>query len=188
MNKKILSLFAVICLFTCIAVGDIHAAEIRYNFPVQPVDKTSFSKGGHSYPGIDIFGKRGIAFVAPAPGVIEDIQKNDEWDKKTNASDKKGGRWVSLSGDDGFRYYGSHLTSVSDKIRVGQRVNSGDILGYIGNSGNAKGAPVHLHFGISHASTPYSWKTRRGEVEPYFFLMCILRKGCDPKAVLENKG
>lgn len=184
MNKIILFLFAVICMSACVAAYISHAAEIQYSFPVQPVDKAAFSKGGHSYLGIDIFGKRGTIFVAPVSGVIEDIQKNDEWDKKKNDPDKKGGRWVSLLGDDGFRYYGSHLESVSNEICVGQRMESGDVLGYIGNSGNAKGTPVHLHFGISRASTPYNWKTRRGEIEPYKFLRCILRKGCNPKAVL----
>ncbi len=161
-----------------------HATEIQYSFPVQPIDKNAFSKGGHSYPAIDIFGKRGTGFLAPVSGVVEDIHRNDEWNKKMNDPDKKGGRWVSLVGDDGFRYYGSHLESVSDKIRVGQRIKSGDVLGYLGNSGNAKGTPVHLHFGVSYASTAYSWKTRRGEIEPYHFLRCILTKGCNPKAVL----
>ena len=115
------------------------------------------------------------------------MHRNDDWNKKANDPDKKGGRWVSLLGDDGIRYYGSHLESVSDQICVGHRIESGDVLGYIGNSGSAKGTPTHLHFGISHASTPYSWKTRRGEIEPYYFLKCILRKACNPQAVLTKR-
>jgi murein DD-endopeptidase MepM/ murein hydrolase activator NlpD len=184
MNNKISPFFTMICISLCLVASTPQAAEIQYCFPVQPVDKAAFSDGGHSYPAIDIFGKRGCTFVAPVSGVVEDLQKNDEWDKKVNDPDKKGGKWVSLRGDDGFRYYGSHLESVSEKIRVGQRLQPGDVLGYIGNSGNAQDTPAHLHFGISYASTPYSWQTRRGEIVPYHFLRCILRDGCNPQAML----
>ena len=186
LNIRLLSLFAFTCIFAGAGSWVSHAAEIQYSFPVRPADAAAFSRGGHRYPGIDIFCKRGAVFVAPVSGVIEDIQRTDEWDRKTKDPDKKGGRWVSLLGDDGFRYYGSHLERVPDNINVGQRVKGGDVLGYMGNSGNAKGTPVHLHFGISSATAPYSWKTRRGEIEPYYFLRCILKKGCDPQAALKK--
>jgi len=186
-NIRVLSWYALACLFAGAAAWISHAAEIQYRFPVQPADEAAFSKGGHSYPGIDIFCRRGSAFVAPVSGVIEDMQRNDEWDGKTKDPEKKGGKWVSLLGDDGFRYYGSHLERVSDKLCVGHRMKAGDVLGYIGNSGNAKGTQVHLHFGISRASAPYNWKTRRGEIEPYYFLRCVLRKGCDPQSALAGE-
>ncbi|MBN1472320.1 MAG: M23 family metallopeptidase [Syntrophaceae bacterium] len=187
MTKKQLFLFPVIYASVYFVTSISHATEIQYCFPVQPKGKTSFSKGGHSYPATDIFAKRNIAFVAPVPGLVEDINVNDEWNNRTNYPDKRGGRWVSILGDDGFRYYGSHLESVCDKISVGQRVESGCILGYLGNSGNAKGKTVHLHFGISSATRPYSWKTRRGEIEPYDFLRCILKQGCKPETFLTKE-
>ena len=177
----------MIGLFLLVMARVSRADEIHYCFPVQPIDKMTFSKGGHRYPAVDIFGKTGMSFVAPVSGVVEYLNRNDEWDKETNDPDKKGGRWVSLIGDDGLRYYGSHLERVYDKIGVGQRIKSGDVLGYLGDSGNAKGTPVHLHFGMSHASTPCSWKTRRGEIEPYLFLRCILRRGCNVEAVLAKE-
>jgi peptidoglycan LD-endopeptidase LytH len=164
--------------------GPARAGETGYSFPVQPVVNATFSRGGHSYPGIDIFGKPGTVFIAPVSGVVEDIQREDEWRKGAGTPDKKGGRWVSLIGDDGYRYYGSHLESVSDAIRVGQHVQTGELLGRIGNSGNAHGTAPHLHFGISSVATPYSWQTRRGEIEPYQFLQCTLQQGCDPQATL----
>lgn len=184
MITKTLPIFSVTYISLCLVAPIPRAAEIQYCFPVQPAEKAAFSAGGHRYPGIDIFGKRGSVFVAPVSGVVEDLQKNDEWDKKSKDPAKKGGRWVSLIGDDGFRYYGSHLESVSEKISVGQRLQEGEVLGYLGNSGNAKGTPTHLHFGISSASTPYSWQTRRGVIAPHSFLQCILREGCNPQAML----
>ena len=181
---KTLPSFSVIYISLCLVASIPQATEIQYFFPVQPAENATFSVGGHSYPGIDIFGKPGSVFVTPVSGVVEDLQKNDEWDKKSNDPDKKGGRWVSLIGDDGFRYYGSHLESVSEKISVGQWLQAGEVLGRLGNSGNAKGTTTHLHFGISSASTPYDWHTRRGVIAPYSFLQCILREGCNPQAML----
>jgi peptidoglycan LD-endopeptidase LytH len=202
MKIKLLPQFIGICTAICIVASISHSTEITYSFPVQPTDRSAFSRGGHNYPGIDIFGKKGSIFVAPVSGVIEDVQRNDDWDKaessslsaqtkrmplrykKANDPEKKGGRWISIIGDDGFRYYGSHLDSVAEGLQISQRVQSGEVLGYLGNSGNAKATPIHLHFGISSASSPYTWQTRRGEIEPYLFLTCILKKGCDPRTTL----
>jgi len=156
------------------------ADDTGYVFPVQPVSKADFSQGGHGYPAIDIFTHEGTRFVAPISGVIEDISRKDTYDSKENDPATKGGRWVSLIGDDGYRYYGSHLQSVSADIKVGQKVKAGEFLGMVGRSGNAAKTPRHLHLGISLAPRPYGWKVRRGEIEPYHFLKCILKEGCDP--------
>jgi peptidoglycan LD-endopeptidase LytH len=176
-----------VLIFIFAVSGWSQAAELQYFFPVQPVRKKAFSQGGHSYPAIDIFGRRGMSFVAPVSGVVEDIQKIDEWDAGAPDLEKKGGRWVSFIGDDGFRYYGSHLESVSEQIYLGQHIKAGEFLGRLGDSGNAAGKPIHLHFGVSYASSPYNWKTRRGEIEPYHFLTCILQKGCDPRTALAGQ-
>jgi murein DD-endopeptidase MepM/ murein hydrolase activator NlpD len=154
--------------------------ERTYIFPVQPQGKASFGKGGHNYPATDIFAPVGSLFVAPVSGKIEDLQREDRWDSKKADPAFKGGRWVSLLGDDGYRYYGSHLVRVSPDISVGQRVAGGTRLGEVGNSGNARSTPAHLHFGVSKDSRPYSWQVRRGEIDPVLLLRCMLRKGCDP--------
>ncbi|MDK9706478.1 MAG: M23 family metallopeptidase [Desulforhopalus sp.] len=203
-ERIFLLLLAAIMSAICIAASLAQSAEIIYVFPVRPIDRSAFSPGGHAYPGIDIFGKKDSTFVAPVSGVIEDVQREDEWDKaelsslsaqtkrmplrykKAGGPEMKGGRWVSLLGDDGFRYYGSHLQGVAHGLNIGSRVQAGDVLGYLGNSGNAKDTPIHLHFGISSASTPYSWQTRRGEIEPYPFLTCIIKKGCNPGKMLHR--
>lgn len=166
----------------CLVAG---AAEISHVFPVQPAKSASFKRGGHSYPGIDIFAKKGTAFVSPVPGTVEDVQETDLWEKTRDPA-MKGGIWVSVAGDDGYRYYGSHLDGIASGITVGKRVKPGEILGYIGASGNAKHSPSHLHFGISLASRPYSYIVRRGEIEPYFFLDCLRGNRCDPRKALDD--
>jgi hypothetical protein len=79
----------------------------------------------------------------------------------------RGGRSVAIVGDDGIRYCGSHLLDVAGGITQGARVGVGALLGHVDSSGNARGIDAHLHFGISHPTTPDDWKVRRGEVSPY---------------------
>ena len=52
----------------------------------------------------------------------------------------------------------------------GVRVETGQLLGLTGKSGNAASTPPHVHFGISRPSTPDDWQTRRGQVSPYPYL------------------
>jgi len=182
-------LATIIILIACLLILPVFSGakdDFHYIFPVQPVAKASFSQGGHGYPAIDIFTHAGAHFVAPVSGVIEDIKREDTYDPKVNDPATKGGRWVSLVGDDGYRYYGSHLQSVSANIKVGQKVKAGKVLGVVGKSGNAAKTPRHLHFGISNASRPYTWKVRRGEIDPYHFLKCLNVKNCDPLRALKE--
>ena len=77
---------------------------------------------------------------------------------------------MAVVGDDGVRYYGSHLSSVDPAVRVGDRVTAGQRLGLSGDTGNAAGVDPHLHFGISRPTTPDDWMVRRGEVNPFPYL------------------
>jgi murein DD-endopeptidase MepM/ murein hydrolase activator NlpD len=56
-----------------------------------------------------------------------------------------GGISVWLHGDDGVSYYYAHLSRIEGPNR---RVARGDVIGYVGNTGNAAGGPPHTHFGI----------------------------------------
>jgi murein DD-endopeptidase MepM/ murein hydrolase activator NlpD len=83
-----------------------------------------------------------------------------------------GGNHVWLSGGmlglGCARYYYAHLDSLD--IESGDRVKKSEILGYVGNTDNAKTTPPHLHFGI------YS----RGPIDPAPFLK--------PEPVLPDRG
>ncbi len=58
-----------------------------------------------------------------------------------------GGRTISVVGPGGYRHYFAHLESWAG-LDDGDYVRPGDVLGYVGNSGNAKGGPTHLHYAI----------------------------------------
>jgi murein DD-endopeptidase MepM/ murein hydrolase activator NlpD len=141
-----------------------------YVFPIQPSSLAGFAPGGHPYPATDLFAPAGTKFVAVTSGVVDFVSTVDRWDPAVGDLAVAGGLCVAIVGDDGVRYYGSHLRAVADGIRAGVRVEAGQLLGYVGNSGNARTTDPHVHFGISRPTYPEDWETRRGQVDPYPFL------------------
>ena len=137
------------------------AAAPIYTFPVGGCE-VKYSKYHHDYPASDIFAKKGCAFVAPIAGVIDEVNAVDKWRGKTNLGADRGGLSISLIGDDGNRYYGSHLSKIVVNIIPGLRVVTGEKLGEIGSTGSAKGTQPHLHFGISYPTEKGIWWIRRG--------------------------
>ncbi len=139
-------------------------------FPVQPPDLASYEPYHHDYPANDILCPAGTSFVAVTDGIIDEVSYEDLWDAATDDPALRGGRFVSMVGDDGVRYYGSHLQALVPGLSPGQRVSAGQLLGYVGTSGNAAGTAPHLHFGLSRPTFPGDWSVRRGEVDPYPYL------------------
>jgi peptidoglycan LD-endopeptidase LytH len=150
----------------------------QYEFPVRFPRTTSYVQGHHDYPATDIFAPKGSRFVAVTSGVVEDVSKTDTWDSALDDPATRGGLSVSLIGEDGVRYYGSHLMSVRKGIRPGFQVEVGQQLGRVGQTGNAAGTNPHLHFGISPPTQAGDWRTRRGVLDPYPYLQAW-RQGWD---------
>ena len=71
-----------------------------------------------------------------------------------------GGLVVTVLGPGGYRHYYAHLEDLGPQA-VGEWVHAGEILGYVGNSGNAAVNPTHLHYGIytpsGRAIDPYPY-------------------------------
>lgn len=89
--------------------------------------------GGRRHQGNDILSPRGTPVVASVSGTV----------RGHNSS--LGGISYYLKGDDGNTYFGTHLDSLSG---ASGRVAQGAVLGTVGDSGNARGGPTHLHFEI----------------------------------------
>ena len=132
-----------------------------YTFPVAGCTVT-YSKYHHDYPASDIFAKKGCAFVSPVAGVVDEVNSVDKWSGKTNLGADRGGLSISIIGDDGLRYYGSHLSKIEANIIPGYKVATGEKLGEIGSTGSARGTKPHLHFGISYPTEKGIWWVRRG--------------------------
>lgn len=88
--------------------------------------------GGRYHQGNDLFAAAGTPVVAPVSGNVILL------------TGTIGGKQYSLYGDDGNTYWGTHLGGFGNSGVV----NAGDVLGYVGASGNAVGTPPHLHFEI----------------------------------------
>ncbi|HEU5103980.1 MAG TPA: M23 family metallopeptidase [Roseiflexaceae bacterium] len=145
-------------------------ALARYVFPVQSDGKISYGRFHHDYPAADIFCPVGSVFVAVTDGVVDFVSRQDLWAPAVNDGATRGGLAVAIIGDDGARYYGSHLSQIADGIIPGARVTAGQPLGLTGKTGDARFTDPHLHFGISHPTTPDDWEMRRGEIAPYEYL------------------
>lgn len=120
------------------------AAKVLSPFPV--VGPATYTDDWH-YPrdggdrlhkGTDIFAQRGTPVVASADGVIGRIGVNQGL----------GGNTIGLYADDGTYFYYAHLDAFAADVRFNLRVEQGDIIGFVGDSGNAAGTPPHLHFQI----------------------------------------
>jgi murein DD-endopeptidase MepM/ murein hydrolase activator NlpD len=144
-------------------------AAPNYVFPVANCE-VNYARAHHDYPATDILAKAGCKFVAPINGVVDEVNRVDRWSGKTNLGIDRGGLYVSIIGEDGVRYYGSHLRSIPATIVPGLNVLAGQELGSIGNTGSARGTAPHLHFGISWPTPENIWWVRRGAVLPWKYL------------------
>jgi peptidoglycan LD-endopeptidase LytH len=88
--------------------------------------------GGRRHQGVDMIAPSGTQLQAVVSGFVE------------HYSNALGGVTLSLIGDNGNRYYYAHLSAYEG---VSGRVEQGQVIGYIGDSGNATGIP-HLHFEV----------------------------------------
>jgi hypothetical protein len=145
---------------TTIVANPVHV------FPLDPPSVGSYSPGGHAYVATDIFAPTGTRFVAVTSGVVQGVTRVDVWDPEVDDGATRGGLSVALVGDDGVRYYGSHLSDVAVGLDPGVRVEVGQLLGLVGVTGSARDTPSHLHFGISRPTTFDDWEVRRGEIDP----------------------
>jgi hypothetical protein len=139
--------------------GSVTAKLIKFPGAVFPIDGrfwygNDFGApravgGGHT--GCDIFAVKGTPLVAVQDGTIEEL------------------RWRSLGGysfhlvnDRGDYFYYAHLERYADGLANGQRVSAGEVIGYVGNTGNARTTPPHCHFEVHPGSA--------GPVNPFAYL------------------
>jgi len=116
-------------------------------------DASHRARGGHK--GIDIFAPKGTPLVACTSGKIVKLRKNT----------KVGGNTITIRDNNGLNYYYAHMDVISPTLKRGDLISSGEVIGTVGDSGNAKGTHPHLHFSI-YDKRGYN----RGNIDPWPFL------------------
>jgi murein DD-endopeptidase MepM/ murein hydrolase activator NlpD len=106
--------------------------------------------GIRKHEGVDIFNKKGTPILAVEDGTIARVEINNLGGKVV---------WQRL-GLFGHTIYYAHLDSQA--VSSGQIVKKGDVVGFMGNTGNAKTTPSHLHFGIYTGS---------GAIDPLLYIL-----------------
>ncbi len=105
--------------------------------------------GRRSHAGIDIFARRGTPVLAAAAGRVAEVGVNE-----------LGGNVVWLRDERGNAHYYAHLSE--QLVTEGAVVARGDTVGRVGNTGNARTTPPHLHFGI--------YRRGEGPLDPFWFI------------------
>ncbi len=96
--------------------------------------------GARAHEGVDIMAPRGTPALAAEDGVVGYV-----------GDDRLGGHVVSVAAPErGHSLYYAHLDAQA--VHGGQPVHLGDTVGFVGNTGNARGGPTHLHFGVYTSS------------------------------------
>ena len=149
--------------------------------PVPPNVQTKLTAGGYVFPvygpvsftdtfgafrgdvpgnwhhGDDIFAPLGAPILACADGIVFSIGWNEI-----------GGNRLWLRDSQGNEFYYAHLSAFSPLAKNGRHVKAGEVLGFVGNTGDAAGTPTHLHFEVHPASLIFMGYD--GAVDPTLYL------------------
>lgn len=102
--------------------------------------------GGRRHEGVDIFAEKGTPVRSTTDGIVIKRGKN-----------RLGGKVIGIQGPGAWHYY-AHLHKFAG-AKLYEKVKAGEVIGYVGDTGNAKKTPPHLHYGI--------YFTNGGAVNPY---------------------
>ena len=108
--------------------------------------------GGRRHQGVDLFAARGTSVISATGGRVWKV-----------GDDSLGGQVVTVLGDGPAFYYYAHLDTFAEGLAAGQRIRRGARLGTVGNTGNARTTPPHLHFGVYRVGL---WRTRAVDPVP----------------------
>ena len=134
--------------------------QIGLPVPVKGVDRDELKdtwgaarSQGRSHEGIDILAPRGTKVYSTTDGLVADLRNNN-----------LGGKVIWILGPAGTWHYYAHLDDHKRGLNVGDYIKKGDLIGYVGNTGNARYTSPHLHYGL------YLDGKGRGAVNPYSYL------------------
>ena len=120
-----------------VPVQDVRARQIADTFGAP-------RGSDRSHAGVDIFAKRGTPVLSATRGIVVSVREGG-----------LGGRQVWVLGPAHERHYYAHLDDWQPGLAAGDVVGPGTPLGTVGTTGNARGTPPHLHYGVYGADGAY---------------------------------
>jgi murein DD-endopeptidase MepM/ murein hydrolase activator NlpD len=158
------------------AIEELRARDLL--IPVEGIERSQLQddfqdprSGNRSHQALDILAPRGQPVLAVEDGVIVRLSNGarsglaiHQWGPKKR-----------------YIYFYAHLQAHAEGLQKGDPVRRGQILGYVGTTGNAPPDTPHLHFAIRRVPEPRTWW--RGEmINPYPVLRCRPRQTISPEA------
>ena len=132
-----------------VPVAGVRRQELRDSFGAA-------RSGGRSHLGIDIMARDGTPVLAAATGTIV----------KRDSSGLGGISLYQRDLDGATIYFYAHLSRYRPGIKEGDLVRQGDVIAYVGHTGNAQASAPHLHFGVYTVTDPNRWWHGR-DLNPY---------------------
>jgi len=151
------------------SAADLEALGGRLRVPIADLtladvhDTFAEARGGHRHEATDIIAPRGTPVLAVDNGKIAKL-----------FTSVPGGLTIYQTSDDGLWTYYAHLDRYAEGLREGADVRSGDLLGYVGTTGNA-GTTPHLHFAIFKRDAQSRWWEGTA-VDPFPLLRMVVAK------------
>jgi murein DD-endopeptidase MepM/ murein hydrolase activator NlpD len=158
--------FALLCAIFFPRVALAQDDSPMYVFPFSRVPVT-YPKDHLNYPAVDVEGCY-ARVLAPTAGFISQLHRLDKWTPENDSPGTRGGLTITVQGDDGVRYFFSHLGRI--KVLKNQRVAAGDWIGVMGSSGNARVTRCHTHMGMSRVCPLAEVYLLQGEIWPQKYL------------------
>lgn len=136
-----------------IASGVIGVQHAHARHPTEITFGRSFgglrNQGADSHNAIDILGARGLRIAAACGGTVAEYWRTRDGRHPGAGTSAGGGNFVIIiDNQDGYFHYYAHMQS-PPLVSKGQRIRAGQLLGYLGDTGRARGTPPHLHYQVS---------------------------------------
>lgn len=167
MRKTMLVAVALVLSFPLFASAQ---EPIELAFPQDPTvteftDSWGAARSGHSHKGNDLMAPKMTEVYAAADGVVL-------WVRDRGGS---AGRYVAIDHGDGWETWYMHLNNdtpgtddgaapleLGVVVEAGDEVEAGDLIGWVGDSGNAEGSSAHTHFELHRNGRP---------IDPHTYLL-----------------
>jgi peptidoglycan LD-endopeptidase LytH len=152
-----------LCLGLAFAAGDQMVPPIRGLSASRLRDSFTEERNGHRHEAIDIMAPRDTPVLAVVDGTIEKLFLS-----------KPGGNTIyEFDKQEEYCYYYAHLNQYAAGLHDGMHVSRGEVIGYVGSTGDADKNAPHLHFEI-HLLGPEKLWWQGSPINPYPVLLKLI--------------